>query len=112
MLKWTTVNGIGWHCIAPGQSMQNDFMESLNGKMGDECLNEHVFGSQAKARRIIEEWRIDNNEVRPHSSFAYQTPDEFAAAWQAAGEKENEPAARPEQATGRDAAECEASAPG
>ena len=81
MLKWTTVNGIEWHYIAPGKPMQNGFMESLNGKMRDECLNEHVFGSLAEARRIIEEWRIDYNEVRPHSSLGHQTPDEFAAAW-------------------------------
>ena len=107
MLKWTTVNEIEWHYIAPGKPMQNGFMESLNGKMRDECLNEHVFGSLAEARRIIEEWRIDYNEMRPHSSLGYQTPDEFAATWQAAGEKEKTPAARPEQATGRDAATCE-----
>ena len=73
--------------------MQNGFMESLNGKMRDECLNEHVFGSLAEARRIIEAWRIDYNEVRPHSSLGYQTPDEFAAAWPPAGEKEKPPAA-------------------
>ena len=111
MLKWTTENGIDWHYIAPGKPMQNGFMESFNGKLRDECLNEHVFGSLAEARRIIEAWRIDYNEVRPHSSLGYQTPEEFAAAWQAAGEKEKEPAARPEQATGRDAAICGVSAP-
>jgi putative transposase len=81
MLKWTTENGIEWHYIAPGKPMQNGYMESFNGKLRDECLNEHVFGSLAEARRVIEAWRIDYNEVRPHSSLGYRTPEEFAAAW-------------------------------
>jgi putative transposase len=81
MLKWTTESGIVWHYIAPGKPMQNGYMESFNGKLRDECLNEHVFGSLSEARRIIEAWRIDYNEVRPHSSLGYQTPEEFAAAW-------------------------------
>ena len=54
-------------------------MESFNGKLRDECLNEHVFASLAEARRIIEAWRIDYNTVRPHSSLDYLTPEEFAA---------------------------------
>ncbi len=81
MLKWTTEQSISWHYIAPGKPMQNGFMESFNGKLRDECLNEHVFSSLAEARRVIEAWRVDYNEVRPHSSLAYQTPEEFAAAW-------------------------------
>jgi putative transposase len=86
MLKWTTEQAIEWHYIAPGKPMQNGYMESFNGKLRDECLNEHVFGSLAEARHIIEAWRIDYNEVRPHSSLAYQTPEEFAAAWTATDE--------------------------
>lgn len=70
MLKWTTANAVEWPYIAPGKPMQNGFMESLNGKMRDKCLNEQVFGSLAEARRIIEEWRIDCNPVRPHSPTA------------------------------------------
>jgi putative transposase len=81
MLRWTTESGIAWHYIAPGKPMQNGYMESFNGKLRDECLNEHVFSSLGQARRIIEAWRIDYNEVRPHSSLRYQTPEEFAAAW-------------------------------
>ena len=86
--------------------MQNGFMESFNGKLRDECLNEHVFTSLASARIIIEDWRRDYNEVRPHSSLDYQTPDEFAAAWHAAGEKETMPDAAAEPAMGRTAAVC------
>lgn len=80
MLHWTGQNGIAWHYIAPSKPMQNGYMESFNGKLRDECLNEHVFGSLAYARRIIETWRVDCNEVRPHLSLGYQTPEEFAAA--------------------------------
>jgi putative transposase len=83
MLKWTTERSIAWHYIAPGKPMQDGFMESFNDKLRDECLNEHVFASLAEARRIIEAWRIDYSEERPHSSLSYQTPEEFAAAWQA-----------------------------
>lgn len=81
MLKWTREMSIDWHYIAPGKPMQNGYMESFNGKMRDECLNEHVFGSLSEARATIEAWRIDYNEVRPHSSLGYQTPEEFAADW-------------------------------
>ena len=83
MLKWTTDMSVAWHYIQPGKPMQNGFMESFNGKLRDECLNEHVFSSLAEARRLIEAWRVDYNEVRPHSSLAYRTPEEFAAAWAA-----------------------------
>jgi len=110
MLKWTTDNGIDWHYIAPGKPMQNGFMESFNGKLRDECLNENVFSSLPEARRLIEAWRIDYNAVRPHSSLAYQTPDEFAAAWLVAGDGVTEPDARSGLASGRTAAVCGASA--
>jgi putative transposase len=72
MLKWTAINGIEWHYIAPGKPQQNGFTESFNGKLRDECLNEQVFSSLAEARRIIECWRIDYNTARPHSSLDYQ----------------------------------------
>ena len=57
------------HYIAPGKPMQNGFVESLNGRFRDECLNEHLFPGLAAARRIIEEWRNDYNERRPHTSL-------------------------------------------
>jgi hypothetical protein len=49
--------------------VENAYIESFNGKFRDECLNEHWFGGLADARRIIEEWRVDYNEVRPHGSL-------------------------------------------
>jgi len=66
MLKWAEENGIEWHYIAPGKPQQNGFMESFNGKLRDECLNEHVFSSLAEARSIIEAWRVDYNRASEH----------------------------------------------
>jgi len=111
ILKWAETNDVEWHYIAPGKPQQNGFMESFNGKLRDECLNEHVFASLAQARRIIEAWRIDYNTVRPHSSLGYLSPQEFAASWRAAEQNNNEPDAPPRSATGRVAAVDGASAP-
>jgi len=69
ILSFTEGTGIEWHYIAPGKPIQNAFVESFNGRLRDECLNEHAFSSLAEARRIIEAWRIDYNTVRPHSSL-------------------------------------------
>ena len=59
--------------------MQNGFVESFNGRLRDECLNEHLFDTLKHAREIIEEWRNDYNTNRPHSSLNGLTPTEFAA---------------------------------
>jgi len=77
VLIWAAEHGIDWHYITPGKPQQNGFTESLNGKLRDECLNEHWFGSLAEAKAIIEAWRQDYNHVRPHSSLGYKTPKEF-----------------------------------
>jgi hypothetical protein len=78
MLRWAEERGVDWHYIAPGKPQQNAFVESFNGRLRDECLNEHVFGSLAEARRLIEAWREDYNRVRPHGSLGGRTPEEFA----------------------------------
>jgi len=104
MLQWSKTNGVEWHYIAPAKPMQNGYMESFNGKLRDECLNEHVFASLAEARAIIEAWRLDYNGSRPHSSLGYATPNEFAATWHAADDKTDEPGAALRPATGRIAA--------
>jgi putative transposase len=70
VLRWAAEQGIEWHYIAPGKPMQNGFVESFNGRMRDECLNEHVFTTLAEARRIVEAWRIDYNTVRPSGAVA------------------------------------------
>jgi putative transposase len=79
ILGWQQERGVEWHYIAPGKPQQNGFVESFNGRLRDECLNEHLFVSLAHARQIIEEWRMDYNTNRPHSSLKGLTPSEFAA---------------------------------
>ena len=64
--------------IQPGKPTQNAFVESFNGTIRDNCLNEHWFASLREARRLIEAWRIDYNTIRPHSSLDGATPEEFA----------------------------------
>jgi transposase InsO family protein len=76
---WQQERTIEWHYIAPGKPMQNGFVESFNGRLRDECLNEHLFTSLMEAREIIEEWRIEYNTNRPHTSLNGLTPNEFAA---------------------------------
>jgi len=79
MDKWAHDNGVSLHFIDPGKPVQNCYIESFNGKFRDECLNEHWFVNLADAKRKIEEWRIDYNTFRPHSSLGNLTPEEFAA---------------------------------
>lgn len=78
VIDWALAQGIEWHYITPGRPMENGYTESFNDKLRNECLNENWFASFAEAREIIEQWRIDYNGVRPHSSLGYKTPEEFA----------------------------------
>lgn len=80
VLQWAAAHGIQWHYITPGKPSENGFTESLNGKLRDECLNEHWFTTLHEARQILEAWRQDYNHVRPHSSLGYKTPAEADAA--------------------------------
>lgn len=78
MDQWAHEKGIKLDFIRPGKPNENAFIESFNGKLRDECLNENWFLSLEDVRRTIEEWRIDYNENRPHSSLGDLTPKEFA----------------------------------
>ena len=78
ILKWQEDRKVGWHYIAPGKPMQNGFVESFNGRMRDELLNEHLFDSLRHARNLVAAWRDDFNHHRPHSSLAGLTPAEYA----------------------------------
>ena len=80
MLAWSAKHRVQFHYIAPGKPTQNAFVESFNGKSRDECLNDNVFTSLAEARNIIEKWRVDYNECRPHRSLGQMTPAAFANA--------------------------------
>ncbi len=79
-LSWAEKRGIELRFIQPGKPNQNAFVESFNGKLRLECLNAHWFSTLDDARREIERWRTDYNDVRPHSSLEDKTPAEFAAA--------------------------------
>ena len=68
ILKWQETRRVEWHYIAPGKPMQNGFAESFIGRLRDECLNEHLFGSLKHARQIIEAWRLDYNHALEHPS--------------------------------------------
>lgn len=74
MLEWQTRNGVEWHYIQPGKPTQNAFIESFNGRLRDELLNEEVFDTLADARRRLARWRHDYNHVRPHSALGGLTP--------------------------------------
>ena len=79
ILGWADQTGIGWHYIAPGKPQQNGFIESFNGRLRDELLNETLFHSLAHARAMLKAWRCDYNEQRPHSKLDWLTPSAFAS---------------------------------
>ena len=76
--QWAYERGVELAFIRPGKPIENCFVESFNGRVRDECLNVHWFLSLDDARRRIEAWRHDYNQVRPHGSLGYLTPCEFA----------------------------------
>jgi putative transposase len=75
--QWAYERGVGLQFIDPGKPQQNGYIESFNGKLRDECLNEHWFLSLPHARSVVEGWRLDYNLNRPHSSLGNLTPEEF-----------------------------------
>jgi putative transposase len=77
--SWCEAKNILLKYIDPGKPMQNGHVESFNGRFRDECLNANSFRSLPTARKLIEAWRIDYNQVRPHSALDYRTPAEFSA---------------------------------
>ena len=72
MLGWAKDHGVDWHYIAPGRPMQNGYIESFNGRMRDELLNESLFIDLDQARRLIGAWVTDYNTARLHSSLGYK----------------------------------------
>ena len=75
---WSKETGTKLGFIQPGKPTQNAFIESLNGKFRNECLNQHWFRTLEEAREIIDQWREHYNNVRPHSSLGYLPPVVFA----------------------------------
>jgi putative transposase len=78
MLTWAHRNGITLRLIEPGKPNQNAYVESFNGRLRDECLNEHWFTSLEHARAEIERWRREYNEERPKKSLGGLTPAQYA----------------------------------
>ena len=78
MLTWAHRSGIDLRLIEPGKPNQNAYVESFNGRLRDECLNEHWFTSLPHARQIIEAWRREYNEERPKRSLGGLTPAQYA----------------------------------
>jgi putative transposase len=74
---WAYQRGVKLTFIRPGKPVENAYIESFNGRFRDECLNDNWFLTLEHARGIIEKWRIDYNNERPHSSLGYLTPEEF-----------------------------------
>lgn len=77
LLEWATIESLQLALIEPGKPWQNGTNESFNGKFRDECLSMEWFRNRLEAKVLIEDWRIHYNNVRPHSSLNYQTPNEF-----------------------------------
>jgi len=78
--EWAYRKGVKLNFIRPGKPIENAFVESFNGRFRDECLNTNWFLSVKHAREVIEAWRKDYNEVRPHSSLKGNTPRAYAEA--------------------------------
>jgi putative transposase len=79
MDEWDYRHGVKLNFIGPGKPVENAFAESFIGRLRDECLNQNWFTTMNEARNIIEEWRMDYNGVRPHSSLGNLSPEEFIA---------------------------------
>jgi putative transposase len=75
---WAYFNGVKLDFSRPGKPTDNAVIESFNGRLRDECLNQHWFLSLDEAKRLTEAWREDYNRVRPHASLGHRTPFEFA----------------------------------
>jgi len=77
---WAYQSGVRLAFIRPGKPNENAYVESFNGRLRDECLNEHWFLTLAHAQTAIEAWRLEYNNERPHSALGYLTPMQFAQA--------------------------------
>ena len=78
ILKWSQERRVEWHYTAPGKPTQNAFVESFNGRLRDECLDETLFTSLAQVCAVLAAWRDDYNAVRQHSKLGGRTPAEAA----------------------------------
>jgi putative transposase len=80
---WAYRNGVRIDFSRPGKPTDNAFVESFNGTLRAECLDAHWFTTLAEAKQLIELWRREYNESRPHRALGEQTPSEFASQFAA-----------------------------
>ena len=81
---WMKEKNIKTIYIKPGSPWENGHIESFHDKLRDEHLNREIYGSLLEAKVLVEQWRMEYNQDRPHSSLGYQTPEEYADRWQPA----------------------------
>jgi putative transposase len=80
---WCRFAGAGTSYIEPGAPWQNPYVESFGSRLRDELLAVEAFSSLLEARVLVEDWRIEDNTVRPHSALGYLTPTNYAKTWTA-----------------------------
>jgi putative transposase len=74
---WACHHGVRTDFSRPGKPTDNVFNETFNGSLRDECLNLHWLETLAEARAVLEAWRRDTNESRPHMALGHRTPQEY-----------------------------------
>jgi len=91
LLRWSYEWNVEYHFIQPGKPSQNGFVEGFNSTLRDQCLNEHWFLTLNDARELIEDWRIEYNEIKPHSSLGGLPPSVYAAMQSGVPQTASEP---------------------
>ena len=91
VMRWLRDQRVGPAFIPPGRPWHNGFAESFNGRLRDELLNETLFRSIGHARVVLEAWRLDYNDHRPHSKLGWLTPSGYARRWSKNDELEGHP---------------------
>ena len=79
--RWLHQSSVGTLYVRKASPWENGYVESFNGKLRDELLNRELFLSLPEARYVLDEWRVEYNERRPHSGIGWQTPAKFARRW-------------------------------
>ena len=81
--RWAYAKNVKLAFIRPGKPVENAFIESFNGRLRQECLNPHHFLDLEEARKTVEQWRMRDNDFRPHRSLNGMTPEAFTQQWPA-----------------------------
>jgi len=87
MARWAYLRGVQLEFIRPGKPVENDYIESFNSPLRDECLNVHLFFDAEDAQRKLDDWRDDYNHARPHGALEDRTPVEMRHAQEALHER-------------------------